>query len=139
MKKKKKHKNGIWFNSTASIEQFSIEKAERLQSILENVIFYAITVPIQLIQTLGVMLIAFFNDAFLPFSFFLMGFFFTRSFLGETFHFNSTVVCTTVTWLLFYLITYFIPSIYISVFLSLMLGVFVSVYMNYIVTKDCDS
>ena len=134
--KKKKKKNGIWFNNTESIEYFAEERAKKLEKIFENIIFYGITIPLQLIQSAGVFAIAFFNDAFPELSFFLIGFFFTRSILGETFHLNSTVTCTTFTWTLFYLITALIPSIEISVFLCVILGVILAVYMNYIVVKE---
>lgn len=134
--KKRKRKNGIWFNNTESIEYLAEERAKKLEKFLENVIFYGITIPLQLLQTAGVVAIAFFNDAFPELSFFLIGFFFARSFLGETFHLNSTVTCTTFTWTLFYLITALIPSIEISVFLCVILGVALAVYMNYIVVKD---
>lgn len=138
-KKKRKRKNGIWFNNTESIEYYAAERAAKLEKIIENIIFYGITIPLQLIQTAGVFAIAFFNDAFPELSFFLIGFFFTRSFLGETFHLNSTVTCTTCTWTIFYLITAFIPSIEISVFLCIVLGASLSIYMNYIVVKDDES
>lgn len=134
-KKKRKRKNGIWFNDTTAIENFSQEKAERLQEILEDIIFYGITIPIQLVQTAGVVAIAIFNDAFVELSFFLIGFFFTRTFLGETYHLNSTIMCTTFTWTSFYIITALIPSIYVSVFLCIILGCLMSTYMHYIVVK----
>lgn len=134
-KYKKKRKNGIWFADTTQIDLFAQEKAEKLQKTIENIIFYGITIPMQLIQTAGVFFIAYFNDAFPELAFFLVGFFFTRSFLGETFHLNSTVTCTTFTWTLFFLITYFIPSIHISVFLCIILGSLLAMYMNYIVVK----
>lgn len=136
VKNKRKRKNGIWFNDTESIEYFAQEKAEKLEKTLENIIFYGITIPLQLIQTAGVFLIAYHNNAFAELSFFLIGFFFTRSFLGETFHLNSTITCTTFTWTLFYLITALIPSIEISVFLCVLLGSMLSIYMHYIVVKD---
>ena len=120
-KKKRRHKDGIWFADTANIE---------------NIIFYGITVPIQLIQTIGVVVIAVFNDAFPELAFFLIGFFFTRSFLGETFHLHSTVMCTTFTWTSFFIITALVPSIYISVFLCIILGCLMAAYMHYIVVKD---
>ncbi len=134
--KKKKRKSGIWFNNTESIDYFAEEKAKSLEKFLENLIFYGITIPLQLLQTAGVVVIAMFNDAFPELSFFLIGFFFTRTFLGETFHLNSTVTCTTFTWTLFYIITALIPSIEISVFLCVILGVLMAIYMNYIVVKD---
>lgn len=134
--KKKKRKNGIWFSNSTTIDAFAQEKASKLEHTIENVIFYGITIPMQLIQTAGVFIIAIFNNAFAELSFFLVGFFFARSFLGETFHLNSTVTCTTFTWVLFFIITYFIPSIYISVFLCTLLGTLLAVYMNYIVVKD---
>lgn len=134
--RERKRKNGIWFNDTESIEYFAQEKAAKLEKMIENVIFYGITVPLQLIQTAGVFLIAYFNNAFAELSFFLVGFFFTRSFLGETFHLNSTITCTTFTWTLFFLITALIPNIEISVFLCILLGSFLSIYMHYIVVKD---
>lgn len=136
VKNKRKRKNGIWFNDTETIEYFAQEKAAKLEKTLENIIFYGITIPLQLIQTAGVFLIAYYNDAFAELSFFLVGFFFTRSFLGETFHLNSTITCTTFTWTLFYLITALIPSIEISVFLCVLLGSMLSIYMHYIVVKD---
>ena len=139
VKKKKKRKNGIWLNNAESIDYFAEEKAKKLEKILENIIFYGITIPLQLFQTAGVFAIAFFNDAFPELSFFLIGFFFTRTFLGETFHLNSTVTCTTCTWTLFYLITALIPSIEISVFLCVILGVILAIYMNYIVVRDEDN
>ena len=135
-KSKKKRRNGIWFNNTESIDYFAEERAKDLEKLFENIIFYGITIPLQLIQTAGVVIIAMFNNAFPELSFFLIGFFFTRSFLGETFHLNSTVTCTTFTWTLFYIITALIPSIEISVFLCVLLGVLMAVYMNYIVVKD---
>lgn len=58
--KKRKRKNGIWFNDTTAIENYSQEKAEKLQATIENIIFYGITIPIQLIQTAGVIAIAIF-------------------------------------------------------------------------------
>ncbi len=135
-KKKRTKKNGIWFNNTESIEYYAQERAAKLEKILENIIFYGITIPLQLIQTIGVFTIAYFNDAFAELSFFLIGFFFTRSFLGETFHLNSTVTCTTFTWTLFFIITKLIPSIYISVLLCVVLGSMLSIYMNYIATRE---
>ena len=69
-------------------------------------------------------------------AFFLIGFFFTRTFLGETFHLHSTIACTTVTWTLFFIITKMLPSINISVFLSVILGSGLAIYMNYIVVKE---
>ncbi len=138
-KKKRIKKNGIWFNNTENIEYYAQERAARLEKIIENVIFYGITIPLQLIQTIGVFVIAYFNDAFAELSFFLIGFFFTRSFLGETFHLNSTITCTTFTWTLFFIITKLIPSIYISVLLCIILGSMLSIYMHYIVVKDEDS
>ncbi len=134
-KEKRKRKNGIWFNNTASIENFAQTRAEKLERIIENVIFYGITIPLQLIQTAGVFVIAYFNDAFAELSFFLIGFFFVRTLLGETFHLNSTVACTTFTWTIFYIITALIPSIYVSVLLCIILGSMLAVYMNYIVVK----
>lgn len=136
--KKRKRKNGIWFNNTESIEYYAQERAAKLEKILEDIIFYGITIPLQLIQTAGVFVIAYFNDAFAELSFFLVGFFFVRSFLGETFHLNSTITCTTFTWTIFFIITKFIPSIYISVFLCVLLGSMLAIYMNYIVVKDED-
>ena len=134
-KKNRKHKNGIWFNDTATIENYSTAHAERLERIIEKVLFYGITIPFQLFQTVGVFVIAYFNNAFPQLSFFLVSFFFTRSFLGETFHMHSTVGCTSLTWLLFFLITSFIPSLKISAFLCLILGSLLAIYMNYIVVK----
>lgn len=134
--KKRKHKNGIWFNDTSSIEYYSEAKAEKVEKVLESIIFYGITIPLQLIQTAGVLIIAYFNHAFAELSFFLIGFFFTRTFLGETFHLNSTLKCTLFTWTVFFLVTAFIPSIEISVFLCIILGALMSTYMNYIVVKD---
>lgn len=135
-KKKRKRKNGIWFNDTTAIEDFSRDNAEKLQHTLENVIFYGITIPIQLIQTVGVVAIAIFNNAFVELSFFLIGFFFTRTFLGETYHLNSTIMCTTFTWTSFFIITALIPSIYVSVFLCIILGCLMSAYMHYLVVKE---
>ena len=135
-KKKRKHKNGIWFNDTASIEIFSQAKAEKMQKTIENILFYGITIPFQLFQTAGVFVIAYFNNAFPQLAFFLVGFFFTRSFLGETFHMHSTIGCTSLTWLIFFVVTALIPSIYISVFLCLILGALLAAYMNYIVVRD---
>jgi len=137
-KKKRTKKNGIWFNNTESIEYYSQEKAAKLEKVLENLIFYGITIPLQLIQTAGVFVIAYFNDAFVELSFFLIGFFFTRNLLGETFHLNSTITCTAFTWGTFFLITALIPSIEISVFLCIALGALLSTYMHYIVVKDDD-
>lgn len=135
-KKKRKKKNGIWFNNTESIEYYAQEKAAKIEKVIENIIFYGITIPLQLIQTAGVFVIAYFNDAFAELSFFLIGFFFVRSFLGETFHLNSTITCTTFTWTVFYIITAIIPSIYMSVLLCIILGSMLAIYMNYIVVKD---
>lgn len=136
VKKKRKHKDGIWFADTANIENFAVANAEKVQRLVEDIIFYGITVPIQLIQTIGVVVIAVFNDAFPELAFFLIGFFFTRSFLGETFHLHSTVMCTTFTWTSFFIITALVPSIYISVFLCILLGCLMATYMHYIVVKD---
>ena len=122
-------------------------KAEVLEPLIRKVahmteyavgamIFYGITIPIQLVQTIGVVVIAIFNDAFPELAFFLIGFFFTRSFLGETYHLNSTVMCTTFTWVSFFIITALIPSIYISVVLCIILGCLMSAYMHYIVVKE---
>lgn len=138
-KKKRKKKNGIWFNNTQSIEYYAESRAAKLEKIIENIIFYGITIPLQLIQTAGVFVIAYFNDAFAELSFFLVGFFFTRSFLGETFHLNSTITCTTFTWTLFFIITALIPSIEVSIFLCILLGSFLSIYMHYIVVKEDES
>lgn len=135
-KKKRKKKNGIWFNNTESIEYYAQARAAKIEKVIENIIFYGITIPLQLIQTAGVFVIAYFNDAFAELSFFLIGFFFVRSFLGETFHLNSTITCTTFTWTIFYIITAIIPSIYISVLLCIVLGSGLAIYMNYIVVKD---
>ena len=135
-KKKRKKKNGIWFNNTESIEYYAQERAAKIEKVIENIIFYGITIPLQLIQTAGVFVIAYFNDAFAELSFFLIGFFFVRSFLGETFHLNSTITCTTFTWTVFYIITALIPSIYVSVLLCIILGSVLAIYMNYIVVKD---
>ena len=135
-KKKRKKKNGIWFNNTESIEYYAQERAAKIEKVIENIIFYGITIPLQLIQTAGVFVIAYFNDAFAELSFFLIGFFFVRSFLGETFHLNSTITCTTFTWTVFYIITALIPSIYISVLLCILLGSMLAIYMNYIVVMD---
>ena len=137
-KKRRKRKNGIWFNSTETIEYYAQEKAAKLEKTLENIIFYGITIPLQLIQTIGVFVIAYFNNAFPELSFFLVGFFFTRSFLGETFHLNSTITCTTFTWTIFFMITRLIPSIYVSVLLCVVLGSMLSIYMHYIVVKEED-
>lgn len=63
-KKKRKHKDGIWFADTANIENFAVANADKTRQLIENIIFYGITVPIQLIQTIGVVVIAVFNDAF---------------------------------------------------------------------------
>lgn len=138
-KKKRKKKNGIWFNNTQSIEYYAESRAAKLEKIIENIVFYGITIPLQLIQTAGVFVIAYFNDAFAELSFFLVGFFFTRSFLGETFHLNSTITCTTFTWTLFFIITALIPSIEVSIFLCILLGSFLSIYMHYIVVKEDES
>ena len=62
VKKRKKRKNGIWFSDSTTIDNFAQEKAEKLQHTLENIIFYGITIPIQLIQTAGVVIIAIFNN-----------------------------------------------------------------------------
>ena len=134
--KKRKKRNGIWFNDTTTIENFSEASAEKLQKTLENIIFYGITIPIQLIQTAGVFAIAIYNDAFIELSFFLVGFFFTRTFLGETYHLNSTIMCTTFTWTSFFIITALIPSVYVSVFLCIILGCLMSAYMHYVVVKE---
>ena len=134
--KTRKRRNGIWFNDTTVIENFSEASAEKLQHTLENIIFYGITIPIQLIQTAGVFAIAIYNDAFTELSFFLVGFFFTRTFLGETYHLSSTIMCTTFTWTSFFIITTLIPSVYVSVFLCIILGCLMSAYMHYVVVKE---
>lgn len=134
--KKRKKKNGICFNNTESIEYYAQAKAAKIEKVIENIIFYGITIPLQLIQTAGVFVIAYFNNAFAELSFFLIGFFFVRTFLGDTFHLNSTITCTTFTWTIFFVITYLIPSIYISVLLCVLLGSLLALYMNYIVVKD---
>ncbi len=135
-KGKRKKKNGIWFNNTETIEYYAQARAAKIEKIIENIIFYGITIPLQLIQTAGVFVIAYFNNAFAELAFFLIGFFFVRSFLGETFHLNSTITCTTFTWTIFYVITALIPSIYISVLLCIVLGSMLAIYMNYIVVKE---
>lgn len=132
----KKRKNGIWFSNSSTIDDFAVRNADKLQKKIEDIIFYGITIPIQLIQTIGVVVIAYFNDAFAELSFFLIGFFFTRSILGETYHLNSTVMCTTFTWMMFYIVTALIPSVYVSVFLCIVLGCLLSAYMNYVVTRE---
>ena len=134
--KKKKRKNGIWFSDSSKVDLYAQQKAEKLQKTLEDIIFYGITIPIQLIQTAGVVVIAIINDAFPALSFFLIGFFFTRSILVETFHLNSTIMCTTMTWIMFFVVTALIPDVYVSIFLSLLLGCSVSIIMHYIVVKD---
>ena len=134
-KKIKKRRDGLWFSSSEALDSFAHEQAIKLEQLIENIIFYGITIPMQLVQTAGVFVIAYLNDAFPELSFFLIGFFFTRSFLGETFHLNSTFSCTTFTWGLFYVVTALIPSIYISVFLCIILGCFLSIVMHYIVVK----
>ena len=85
---------------------------------------------------IGVFAIAIYNDAFTELSFFLVGFFFTRTFLGETYHLNSTIMCTTFTWTSFFIITALIPSVYVSVFMCIILGSLMSVYMHYVVVKE---
>ena len=135
-KKNKKRKNGIWFNNTETIDAFAVENAKKAEKIFENIIFYSIVIPLQLIQTAGVFAIAFYNNAFIELSFFLVGFFFTRTFLGETFHLHSTLGCSVFTWSIFFLITKLIPSVYVSVFLCIALGTMLSIYMHYIVVKD---
>jgi len=135
-KKNKKRKNGIWFNNTEAIDAFAVENAKRVEKLIENIIFYGIVIPLQLIQTAGVFAIAFYNDAFIELSFFLVGFFFTRTILGETFHLHSTLGCCVFTWSMFFLITKIIPSIYISVFLCVVLGTMLALYMHYIVVRD---
>ena len=82
------------------------------------------------------LLLTIINDAFPALSFFLIGFFFTRSILVETFHLNSTIMCTTMTWIMFFVVTALIPDVYVSVFLSLLLFCSVSIIMHYIVVKD---
>ena len=135
-KKNKKRKNGIWFNNTGTIDAFAVESAKKTEKLIENIIFYSIVIPLQLLQTAGVFAIAIYNDAFVELSFFLVGFFFTRTFLGETFHLHSTLACCVFTWSIFFLITRLIPSIYISVFLCIVLGTMLAIYMHYIVVKD---
>lgn len=134
--KKRNKKNGIWFNNTEQIEYYAQSRAAKIEKMIENIIFYGITIPLQLIQTAGVFIIAYFNNSFAELSFFLIGFFFVRTFLGDTFHLNSTITCTTFTWTIFFIITRFIPSIYISVLLCVMLGSILAIYMNYIVVKE---
>ena len=56
--KKRKHRNGIWFNNTENIEYYAQEKAAKIEKMIENIIFYGITIPMQLIQTAGVVVIA---------------------------------------------------------------------------------
>ena len=68
-KNTKKKKNGIWFNDTTAIENFSQETASKLEKVLENIIFYGITIPFQLFQTAGVVAIACFHDAFAELAF----------------------------------------------------------------------
>ena len=63
-KKKKKRKNGIWFNNTDSIDAFAASSAKSLEKTIENIIFYSIVIPLQLLQTAGVFAIAIYNDAF---------------------------------------------------------------------------
>ena len=53
--KKRKKKNGIWFNNTESIEYYAQAKAAKIEKVIENIIFYGITIPLQLIQTAGVL------------------------------------------------------------------------------------
>ena len=134
--KKRKRKNGMWFSNSAALDYYAEEKAAKLQSVIEDIIFYGITIPMQLFQTAGVFVISFINDSFMELSFFLVGFFFTRTFLGETFHLSSSVACTSFTWILFYIITALIPDIYVSVFLCIVLGCLLSIYMHYIVVKE---
>lgn len=133
---KKPRKKGLWFNETLDIDLFASAKAEKIQKSIENVIFYGITIPLQLVQTVGVFVIAFYNDSFMALSFFLVGFFFSRSMLGETFHLNSTISCSTITWTMFFCITFFIPSIYVSALLSLILGCVLAIVMNYMIVRD---
>lgn len=135
---KRKKRNGMWFNSNEKIERYSEEASQKLEKKLENIIFYGITIPIQLIQTAGVVAIAIYNNSFTELSFFLIGFFFTRTFLGETYHLNSTVMCTTFTWSVFYIITSIIPSIYVSIFMCIILGSLMSAYMHYVAIKEED-
>ena len=135
-KKSKKRKNGIWFNNTETIDNFAVQSAKNVEKTIENIIFYSIVIPLQILQTAGVFAIAIYNNAFVELSFFLVGFFFTRSFLGETFHLHSTLGCCMFTWSLFFLITKLIPSVYISVFLCVILGTILALYMHYIVVKD---
>lgn len=51
-KNARKKKNGIWFNDTTTIENFSQETASKLEKTIENIIFYGITIPLQLFQTI---------------------------------------------------------------------------------------
>ena len=46
--KKKKRKNGIWFSDSSKVDLYAQQKAEKLQKTLEDIIFYGITIPIQL-------------------------------------------------------------------------------------------
>ena len=126
----------IYSNKGGSLCKNKTTKRIKRGKVIENIIFYGITIPLQLIQTAGVFVIAYFNNAFAELSFFLIGFFFVRTFLGDTFHLNSTITCTTFTWTIFFVITYLIPSIYISVLLCVLLGSLLALYMNYIVVKD---
>lgn len=136
--KNKKRKDGIWFGSVATVDAFASEKAEKITLLIEDIIFYVVTISVQLLQTAGVVTIAYFNNAFPALSFFVIGFFFTRSILGENFHLNSTITCTTATWTFFYLATSFIKNTYIRVLLCLLLGIFAAVYLNYIVVSDSE-
>ena len=39
-KNKRKKKNGIWFNDTATIENFAQAKSEKIEKVIENIIFF---------------------------------------------------------------------------------------------------
>lgn len=128
--------NTSYLSNGVEIESNTQEKTEKLQKMLEDIIFYGITMPLQLIQTIGVFVIAYFNEAFPELFFFLLGFFFSKTILGDAFHMGSTVTCTSCTWLTFFLVTALIPSVYASVFLCLILGFLLAAYLNYIVVND---
>ena len=114
-----------------------------IRKILKNILYVITVIIVQGWQSLGVVVIAILNDRPWECLFIFIGFVMGRSLFGSSYHAKSVIVCTLITWTVFYFLTSSVPSFKVSITIPCILGLSVSYMLVHIgryieMLKECE-
>jgi len=114
-----------------------------LKKTLQTVIFVVYALLTQGWQALGIIVMAILNNRPWECLFMFLGFIIGRHFFGKTYHAKSMLVCTFLTWGVFWFLTSTVPSFNVSVTIPCIFGICLAYSLSLIAEllergKQCD-